>query len=147
MRQSKNFILYLVIGALGLGVISLGTIFIAGYSASKYALSSLAKFKEQNANLQSRLNETEEVRLRLESENKQLKTMIDTLNEFQILDKESFENKNQKTAGELEDRSDGYNALKEEYTLLQEAYNELLREQLAEPEPSQQRRGRELTAE
>ncbi len=147
MRQPKNFIFYLVIGALGLGIIVLTIISIAGYGASKNVLSSLTKLKQQNANLQSRLNETEETRLRLENENKQLKAMINTLNEFQILDKESLESENQKTGGELEAYSDEYNALKEEYALLQEAYNELLREQLIEPEPSQQRRGREFTPE
>lgn len=145
MRWPRDFLLYLVVGVLCLGIISLGTLFIANYLTSKNSLSSLAKLKQQNADLQYRLNEAEQARLRLEVENKNLKEMIDTLNEFQALDKESDNNK--AVEREFKEYLDEYNALKEEYALLQEAYNELLREQLVEPQQSQQRRGREFTPE
>jgi len=141
MRWPKDFLLYLVVGVLCLGIVSLGTLFIANYLALKDSLSSLAKLKQQNADLQYRLNEVEQSRLRLEIENKNFKAMLDTLNEFQVLDKASDNNKvvEKEYSGE-------YNALKEEYALLQEAYNELLREQIVEPQQSQQRRG-EFTPE
>ncbi|MDD5454687.1 MAG: hypothetical protein PHW62_04225 [Candidatus Ratteibacteria bacterium] len=145
MQRPKRFILYSIIGALGLGIIVLTIISITEYSASKNVLSSLAKLKQQTASLQSKFDETEEVRLRLEMENKQLRAVVETLNEFQISDEKSVENKG--TKGELKEHSDDYKSLKEEYDLLQEAYNELLKEQFMEPEPSPQRRGREFTPE
>jgi hypothetical protein len=141
MRQPKVFILYLVAVVLGLGVVSLGIMFSVEHCASKDALSSLTQLKQQNVNLQSRLNETEEARLRLENENKQLRSEINDLNEL-LSSKSGFS-----VGKEQPFESEEYQKLEKEYALLQDAYNELLTERFSDTEQARQGRRRELTPE
>ncbi len=151
MLKSKYFILYLFVCILSLGFIGSGIAFINEHKTFKGCLSSVTELKEQNISLKEKLRKIEESYLQLEDKNRQLETEIGDLNEFQTLRMESEKDKNQKMAGELknsfEQRGKEYEALKEEYNLLQEAYSELLKEELTDSGPVQGRRRRELTPE
>jgi myosin heavy subunit len=146
MLKLKDSKLYLIIGILGLAFLVSTIAFIAKSQAYKNDISTVAKLKEQNKDLQTKLNEFELTSLQLQSENKQLRSEMQDLIDINTLlgggGKESAKFKEA-----LSRKEEQYNKLKEEYTMLSESYNELLQEGLATSEQPEERRRREPTPE
>jgi hypothetical protein len=136
MKKSPNLKLYLIISLLGLGFIVASAILIAKSQAYKNNSSILGELKEQNRTLQEKLNELELAYSQLKDKNKQLKSDMDDFIKLQALS-----DKNQEFTPQsreiLAQKEKEYNSLKEQYALLSDAYNDLIREELAAPAQQQ----------
>ena len=96
----------------------------------------VSDLQEQNRVLQTKLNEFELSSSKLETQNKQLKSEMDDFMQLQ-----TSEDKDQKSAAQLKEalaqKEKEYNKLKEENTLLNSAYTDLMKEGLATPTQQQ----------
>lgn len=136
MLKSQNLKLYLLIGMLGLGFIVTGAMLIAKNQAYKNDFSALTELQEQNRALQIKLNELERSSSQLEDKNKQLKSEMDDFIKLQTL-----EDKNQESMAQSKEafaqKEKEYNSLKEQYALLSNAYDDLMKEGLTNPAQQQ----------
>lgn len=131
MKKFKDLklYLYLLICLLGVGIIVSSIALITKNKALQNSVSTVSNLNKQNKTFRLKLTQLELTSSRLEDKNKQLQSDMDDIMKLQILETDS-EKQTSQFKEILNQKTQQYSALKEEYNTLNQAYNDLLKEGL-----------------
>lgn len=127
MKRPNLVLLFICV--LGAGVIASDVALIIKNKALQNSLSTVSNLKEQNKTLQAKLTQLELASSQLKEKNKQLRSDMDNIMKLQILETDS-EKQTSQFKEILSQKTKEYNVLREEYDSLNQAYNDLLKEEL-----------------